>query len=413
MTTFRRISETISSFWAPKPQRQQPTSPTSSPSAPSHQHQSAEHSLHHSPQSPRRRRLLTGTHLEYKSFSAVDDLLARSLAYELENIEDDVSNIVQSIELMQDEDNPSQDGANEEDGEGKTRDRKNLLDQLQHGIDIREKYRQQLKDATKLSELGWRHDSILAYLKIARRGYEPAFPPSWRYDFPKFPPLLFAKDEESAFVKPIKKSNFAALKAFDRLCMMGQSVRLAEENHTGPNRSPEAMIKKHLNDYLKWAWSDAALTEDVESGRVPCLITLSKRSTRRLSVEESTTDILEPFVEIELKIKKKLEEMSNILLDALRHPDSQEEYIIEPPTLFGLVIHDTIVAVVAYEPLAANTSMRQFAFYHFNKINEEIWNCISLSILIAWIRNGMIRIKEALDKIEHSTEDISSSQTST
>ena len=397
MAAFRRISESISSLWSPK---SQPSS------------QNAQHSSHHSVQSPQRRHLLKHARLNYESFSVVDDLLARSLAYELENVDADVSIIVQSIEMMQEEDSSPQDGANDEDDENGPRDRKDLLDQLQHGIDIRGKYQQQLKDATRLSELGWTHDTILAYLKIARRGYEPIFPSSWKYDFPKFPPLLFSKEEESAFVRPMNKSNFAAMKAFDRFCMMGQAVRLAEEHHTGPNRSPEAMIRKHLNDYLKWAWSDAGLIEDIECAKIPCLITLSKRLSKRSSIEDSTSDVMEPFMEIERKIKHRLEETSKILLDALRLPDSEEEYIIEPPTLFGLVIHDTIVAVVAYEPLTSITSIRQFAFYHFNKINEEIWNCISLSILISWVRNGMLRIKEALDKTDNATENLSSSQAS-
>lgn len=90
--------------------------------------------------------------------------------------------------------------------------------------------------------------------------------------------------------------------------------------------------------------------------------------------------------------------MSNDLLDLLtdEEHDGGSIYIMEPPTLFGLVIFESLVALVAYEPLT--DQMRAFAFYHFNKMHEEVWNCISLAILISWVRNSMLRVKEALSE---------------
>lgn len=88
------------------------------------------------------------------------------------------------------------------------------------------------------------------------------------------------------------------------------------------------------------------------------------------------------------------------LLEILADEEHDEEhdgvrnFLIEPPTLFGLVIFDTLVALVAYEPLT--DQLRAFAFYHFNKMHEEVWNCISLAVLISWVRNSMLRVKEVL-----------------
>jgi hypothetical protein len=404
MAALRRISEGISNLWFPRRQDS-----TDSASATTNLYAYPPTPLKQYSQSVDNRFLRSGvtnvSRLNYNTFSAVDELIARSLSYDVENVDVDVSNIVQSIEFAPEEDHPTQDGPDEDDDEHQFRDRRDLLDQLHQGLDIRGKYRQQLADATRLGELGWSHDTILAYLKIARRGYEPLFPPNWRRDFPKFPLLLFAKDEGSSFIRPMQKSNFYALKAFDAFCMMGMSVRLAEEHHTGPHRSPEAMINKHIKDYLKWAWADAGLTEDVESGRIPCLLTVAKRTWKRQKEQEAEEQASEPFAEIEEKIRQKLEEASRNLLSVLRIEGSPDEYIMDPPTLFGLVIYETIVAVVAYEPLNPDGEIRQFAFYHFNKIQEEIWNSISLSILVSWVRNGMIRVKQVLDRIESAMED--------
>jgi hypothetical protein len=200
MSTFRRISESISGFlWVGKTRTSPQQSTTST------QPDSFSPSSSRNPNLPRRMPL--DSPLYYESFSAVDDLIARSLSYELENLES-LSNIIQSIEIPELDVTETQDGANDVVDDDKPRDRKNLLEQPHEVVDIRGKYRQQLEDASRLSELGWNHDTILIYLKIARRGYEPLFPPSWRHDFPKFPPILFAKNEESAFIKPIVKSNF-------------------------------------------------------------------------------------------------------------------------------------------------------------------------------------------------------------
>jgi hypothetical protein len=86
------------------------------------------------------------------------------------------------------------------------------------------------------------------------------------------------------------------------------------------------------------------------------------------------------------------ENVLDLLIDG-QH-DGDPTFIMEPPTLFGLVIFDSLIALVAYEPLS--DQMRAFAFYHFNKMHEEVWNCISLAILISWVRNSMLRIKGAL-----------------
>jgi hypothetical protein len=291
MYAFRRISDTIQNIVTSSPRSiaSQTILEYSEPPSPN-----AEEPHKSTPEEP----------IRWTPFSTVDDLIARSLAYESENWDTDVSDIVQSIETSDEDTHHDTNGVNEDDDEEgmePTRPDRKDIRSLETKLDIRKKYQQQLDDAKRLAELGWSNDTILAYLKIARRGYEPVIPPSWKHDFPKFPQLLFAQDEEDAFVKPLKKSNFAAIHAFDNFCLMGQSVRLAEHHHTWIGRNPENMIKKHLNDYLKWAWADAGLTRDIEQGRVPCLIKVVKRPDCRRSDEAAPK--AEQFSEMEEKTK--------------------------------------------------------------------------------------------------------------
>jgi hypothetical protein len=111
--------------------------------------------------------------------------------------------------------------------------------------------------------------------------------------------------------------------------------------------------------------------------------------------------------ELENVMKDHLRGLSNRLLKLLLKqqapgiydenlPRDPEAYIIPPPSIFGLLIKDTVAAIVAYEPLSSRDKIRVVAYLHFSSQTHEAWNCLSLAIVAAHCRNNMVKVREAL-----------------
>jgi hypothetical protein len=326
-----------------------------------------------------KRRHTTPGPLILPTYSAADTLIAQSLAYVLDSADDTVSAIVQSIETDEDDDN--HDANADLIVLPKHRyDRLKALQALKKGDDNHHaKLKSQVAEAVKMAELGWEEDTIILYLKLARRAYEPYFDVTWLREFPLFPKHLFTTVRDNTFIRSINGSEFRGMNAFDKFCMMGQFVREAQINHTSPNRRPEAVITRHIKAYLKWAWQDAHLTQDIESGEIPKLLTVVT-GRPGMTTDHMNSIVTSRLRRLAVEVKESLE----------------EQKIIEiPPTLFGIAVYTTIVGVVAYEPQSNRDDIRTIGFFHFDNMTEEVWNTISLGIVIHYVRNHMIRIKEA------------------
>jgi hypothetical protein len=325
-------------------------------------------------------------------YSAIDKVLVRVLSQGVAYTDRDMSEIVQTIELAEAaraEREAYMRRAGELDGEevvpialptaGDDGD-----------LGIKEKYQAQVDEAKAMAALGWELDTTLVYLKIARRGYEPIFPITWKIDFPKFPGLLFTPDYAAAFFDNHSQSEFRMKKAFDHLCMMGQAVRAAELRHSYPARRPEAVVRRHLRTYQHWIWADRGLTRDIVHGRIANLIAV-----------EAGREGGSPAARLEGKVRARLRKRAVFMLDALRvkRDDGVEEYLEDPPTLFGFVVVKGVVGVVALEPLDKTGALRTIGFFHLNRREDEIWNCISLAIIIMWVGVNLSKVKAAMDRL--------------
>ena len=141
---------------------------------------------------------------------------------------------------------------------------------------------------------------------------------------------------------------------------------------------------------------DAGVHQEIRSGSFVPLIQVMKWKW-----EDLTTDDLENVMTDHLR------ELSNRLLGLLLKPQAlgifeghfprdPEAYIIPPPSIFGLLIKGTVVAIVAYEPLSALDKIRVVAYIQFSSQTLEAWNCLSLAITAVHCRNNMVKIREAL-----------------
>jgi hypothetical protein len=98
----------------------------------------------------------------------------------------------------------------------------------------------------------------------------------------------------------------------------------------------------------------------------------------------------------------RLEKRAKFLRECLEVRGEQGEvvaYRMDPPTLFGFVVVRSVVGVVALEPLSPTRGMKTIGFFHLNRPEEEVWNCISLAVIMNWAATNASRVKEAMDQI--------------
>ena len=71
-------------------------------------------------------------------------------------------------------------------------------------------------------------------------------------------------------------------------------------------------------------------------------------------------------------------------------------YLMEPPTLYGIVAKEAVIALFAYEPLSSRDAIGTIAFFHMSKSKHDVWNALALAIVMIQCRNSLLRMKELL-----------------
>jgi hypothetical protein len=330
----------------------------------------------------------------HSACSEVDALIARVISIDLEREDTDPGEILPSIEVADDYFVDGQTRLNFKDADDDLflSIQKPPRTQKINGLDIEGKYISQVGHARRLCSLGWNIETILVYLKLARRGYEPLFSTAWKLDFPKFPSILFTHDDESVFIKTLQagRSLSHGVLDFDRFCGLGRDIRCAERRKFDgeqPAAKLTAISNRFIQRYIKAVWIDAKLWDAVVENRLPELVMVVTGSPA------AGIDQLSEFAEDMLR------ERAREVLNLLKGPSDGAlgDYVISPPVIFGIVAFDSVVGVMACEPLSPELQIRNLGFYHFDKQHEEVWNCISLAILVFWARNSTLRIKDALN----------------
>jgi hypothetical protein len=281
--------------------------------------------------------------------------------------------------------------------------------------DLETKIRSQRHEAQKMLTAGWNKDTITLYMLISRRGYEILFPANWVYDFPYFPANIFTMNDDEAYLKQLKEWSGPARKQIDTFTKIGVRVRDSCQSHSTYQRRPEGLIETTLKNYIKWSQKDAGLVRGVR-----------KKYLHQLIVTEAAMEGFKETDKLEEKILIKLRRLAAKHLTALRienpepleSPDDnspwffhgQDAFRIEPPTLYGVVICQTVVALVAYEPLSERDALRTIAFFHYSKPEYDVWNSLALCMLVMYCRDHMLRIQDALPDLEgettHSDDDL-------
>lgn len=69
-----------------------------------------------------------------------------------------------------------------------------------------------------------------------------------------------------------------------------------------------------------------------------------------------------------------------------------EEFSHDLPTLYGLVIKHTVVAIVTHDVCVPGQDVRSIAMFDFGQPDQDVWNGFAVAILVVLVRNYLMEL---------------------
>lgn len=153
-------------------------------------------------------------------------------------------------------------------------------------------------------------------------------------------------------------------------------------------KRPETLIKQTIRKYIRWALYDVNL--EISPISIPIHAIHAQRG------KESVRQALE-------RLNKRLKKL------AVRHQTALEEASqdqstttemkqIEAPLLIGFLICGPVVALMTYDLDLAkddeDVDGKFFSQFDFAERGQDVWNSLSIAIVVMHIRNTMVRLAE-------------------
>jgi hypothetical protein len=88
--------------------------------------------------------------------------------------------------------------------------------------------------------------------------------------------------------------------------------------------------------------------------------------------------------------------------------DDVQYYVHDLPTLYGVVIKDSVVSFVTYDVAMPGQAVRCLGVYNFKKEGQDVWHALAVSILFIRARNYLMELEkegELGDVIEEDSTD--------
>jgi hypothetical protein len=281
-------------------------------------------------------------------------------------------------------------------------------------IDREAKAQEQKAGALEMLNEGWYMETVELYMLLDRRTIEPLMPIGWRSDFPLFPWSIWTYDYTKAFLGGTRPDqDYVVIKATRDLLKLPAHIRNQLRIKAWYGRRAEAMVVKYCEDYMKLIHKDSKLFVPLKLKKLWSLICYAPGD------DKTPTDALETLILTRLRkrAKKVLESLHVETWEGhLGGRDTSEDfwhegqgYIVQPPTLYGIVAKKALIAIVAYEPLSPRDALRTIAFFPMSNSSSDVWNAIALAIIMMQCRNQLLKIKAAipedLDVLELSDSD--------
>ena len=62
------------------------------------------------------------------------------------------------------------------------------------------------------------------------------------------------------------------------------------------------------------------------------------------------------------------------------------------PTLYGLVVAHTVVALVTYDSAVEGKALRNLALFDFGDYEQDVWNAFAVAMIVIWARNYLVTL---------------------
>jgi len=86
-------------------------------------------------------------------------------------------------------------------------------------------------------------------------------------------------------------------------------------------------------------------------------------------------------------------------------PPTEEEYVYELPTLYGIITSSTVMAFVGYDILAPEPCFRTIAMFDWRDSDYDVWNSLAIAILVVHCRYKMMELREVMAEIAVQEEE--------
>ncbi|KAF9881866.1 hypothetical protein CkaCkLH20_01012 [Colletotrichum karsti] len=307
----------------------------------------------------------------------------------------------------------------------------------------------------------WADDELRLFKILFMRQYSPLLPADWQMSFRgiPIPDILFASSiAHPPIINSRSDNDYKATKALTRLIELTKDVRgLAQ---TGQRHRASALIGKRLQEYIRWAEQDGnyanldyvpnIIVDVVDTSKTPQEI--EEHMQQRLKIaavaQQAHWRIDQPGNDSDGEIKngeqsdrdpEEVEPEDNqIVLVPDKYPSPQKEdfppstpahnetngnntqyhkspdkkanntnelvqhwsekFDRQPPVVYGLFIVNTSVMVLTVDSAKEEEAYVSYQVeVGFSKRGQDVWNAITIAIVVCMARDGMIDMKDEFE----------------
>lgn len=267
----------------------------------------------------------------------------------------------------------------------------------------------------------WSQAERELFFHLAYRGFEPLLPENWMLDFDTLPISLFAQGDatDTPLIHNVRGNQFRACRALRQLLEAGHDVR--DRTHVSPGAKREKILERVLVRYLHWALADVGLRSS-NSNYVPVHVIITKRGGR--STLETLEEVATKLHALSQRHRQPVVAQPSIEVDDQSIAEIDQTRVVVDdetlPTLFGLVIISSVIAIVTlspFSPIPSQSPIRQtasppdsdpgphsshlpdfnpdrlriIAELDFSQKDQDVWNALGIAIVAMQVRREALK----------------------
>ena len=217
--------------------------------------------------------------------------------------------------------------------------------------------------------------------------------------------LSFEVIVQSSFIPTTFANYVTGIHALTNLLSLGARVR----DRVFTRLPPEPTIQKAIIDYRRWAFRDGFLDlRDLPPNLAIQVSTTSSAAGAAASIGKLTTKMHSYAQTYRDFFRVSESELALYHRDGLSyHRSYHGDYHGDLPTIYGIVITSTVVAVFTHDSDQPDREIRHAGNYDFGEKGHDLWNALAIAILIMQVRSFLLTLSERVEpRQEVESEDI-------